>query len=852
MFRIRVTTILLSILLCVLLAAPTQAQQINPDLFPSQVTTLTRTTEPTFQPTEDQWQSVYPIAELTPKRKIGGLIRFNDPSFFYAEQGKLVTNHGRYKRHRTFLFPHLRMDQYPYGLRVRMKKRDNFPVQAGFLFGAKTPFEFERGSANSHGALFAYVGSHRLEFRDHRTYEAKIWNGVSNDLSDEWRMGDEIVLEVILSDDGPYGTVFAEVSGAVHGVATPELLDLGKPDEITNKPHIRGKGYFGFAVDGEGEVEILEVSAVLGPNTPQTEGFDAYTRACEWAVMKENARDYVNLTFALREATLTSISYRQNSRWSAPRAMPETAHEREGGHTMFTHKIQWTGARPDQYRLMQDNAVIYEGRIPPFVEEWADGRTIVGLAVGGNEVWRYKQQNQLNWFDHILTQDVWQGDTPETFGPYSTNMGDNGSDFMKYQGVDHSWPDFLFGGDDYPGYPDNPILTMAEVDYQQRIWDALAMSEPLRDFHGSVPSAFKGGDHEFSNADQLQPGGFRGERYPAYIKNAYKAVSLEGFTPVHPDEMSYISKPVPGWIEVFHMVTRYNQTISVNSTEFPEGVDKSPAQSPSGLYVMEQLEEWARTSPAPFKIVHQDHPLGDIRDVSPKECYRMYPWERGAMIRLVAETGLIYAMGDEHNLRLVKYTDFSNCAPADPRLAPLKNMSIWELGISNLSGEWFRHVREGEPSIDGFEYDVLYQSVPATGRIAYEGFQPQTGYTVFRFDKQQRNFQFEIWQRNNVDKQWKPKDPRSESPNFSYTIDPKEIFWDTSQLPTVDLKQHGIAADAAAGMAYTVKGRDGEAMYSNRADAHGVISGMACPPLAPGVKVTIETENGVRINVTTE
>ena len=41
------------------------------------------------------WQQAYPIQQLTPKRKLGGLVRFNDPSFFFAEEGKLVTYHGR-------------------------------------------------------------------------------------------------------------------------------------------------------------------------------------------------------------------------------------------------------------------------------------------------------------------------------------------------------------------------------------------------------------------------------------------------------------------------------------------------------------------------------------------------------------------------------------------------------------------------------------------------------------------------------------------------------------------------------------------------------------------------------------
>ncbi len=49
----------------------------------------------------NEWIPAYPIEDLTPKRKIGGLVRFNDPSFFFAENGKLITNHGRFKRHRT-------------------------------------------------------------------------------------------------------------------------------------------------------------------------------------------------------------------------------------------------------------------------------------------------------------------------------------------------------------------------------------------------------------------------------------------------------------------------------------------------------------------------------------------------------------------------------------------------------------------------------------------------------------------------------------------------------------------------------------------------------------------------------
>jgi hypothetical protein len=695
------------------------------------------------------------------------------------------------------------------------------------------------GSEQAHGALLAYVGRRRVEFRDHRTYETDVWKGSSRELSAEWRKDEEITLELEFSEAEPHGTVQASVTGALQGTIAPVAIDLGKPDEMTNNPHIRGRGYWGFSVHGRGELEILDVSYVPGVNTPQDENLDAYVRPCEWCVLKQCREDYITLTFALREAQLTSISCRRNGQWNAPASIPETSHERDGGHTMYTYRLNWSGERPDRYRLMQGPTVIYEAIIPAFSDGWKDGRTIVGIGTGGNEVWRYKQQNQLNWFDHILTQDRWQGDPPETFGVLSHNLGDNGTEFMKYQGVAHGWPDFLFGGDDYPGYPDNPILTLGELDYQQRMWDVLAFCEPMREFHGNVPSAFKGGDHEFANSDQLQPGGIRGEYYPEYIKNAYRATSVEGMTPIHPDEFSHISRPVPGWIEIFHMVTRYNQTVAINSVEFPDYVQRVPAQSPSGLYVMKKLEEWARTSPAPFKIVHQDHPLGDIRDVSAKESYRLYPWERGAMIRLIAETGLIYAMGDEHNLRLVRYTDFSKSAPADPRLTPLKNMSIFELGISNMSGEWFRHVRENRLSIDGFEYDVLYQSVPKTEKIAYDGYQVRNGYTVWRFHKDKRVFDFEIWQRNGKGAAYPGKDPRSESPNFSYAINPLDILWQRSMLPDISLSNHGI--DNASNMAYAVLRPDGTPLFANRADEEGAIKGMPCPPLTPGTRVIIET-----------
>jgi hypothetical protein len=222
------------------------------------------------------------------------------------------------------------------------------------------------------------------------------------------------------------------------------------------------------------------------------------------------------------------------------------------------------------------------------------------------------------------------------------------------------------------------------------------------------------------------------------------------------------------------------------------------------------------------------------------------------MIRLVADTGLIYAMGDEHNLRLVRYSDFSSSKPADPRLVPLSDVSIYELGISNMSGEWFRHVRENEPSLDGFLYDVIYQAVPETGRIGYDGYQERNGYTVLRFNKDTRDFSFEIWQRNDATLSYRAKDPRRESPDFSYTIDPKENMWRTSMLPRIDWKKHGMNADEAANIPYTVSDASGSALFSNRSDREGLIAEMPCPPLPPGSEVWVESDSGIRIRVTTE
>lgn len=794
-------------------------------------------------PTLGQWRSAYPIEQLTPKRKIGGRIRCNDPSFFEAASGRLVTRHGRFKRHRTFLLPQWEMRAYPYRLRVTMRKQDHRAVSAGLIFGAKTPYEFELGGEETHGALFAYVSRSDLAFRDHRTEGAGVWKERQAALSQTWAADDTVVLTLAFDGDGEHGTVAARLEGDRNAKLPATPIDRGKPDALTGDPHVRGLGYFGFAVDGPGEVEVLGIEVDPGGNEPIREGMQPYERACEWCVIKSNQRRQIALTFALREAHRTDLSVRQEESWRPPEPIPGTAEEKTGGLTVYTHTVRWEGPRPTRYRLLQAGEPIFAGRIPPFNRDWQDEREVVGVGLACNEVWRYKQQNQLNWFDHILTEERWQGAGQElAFGRHSDNIGDVGAECIRYQGPDHDWPDFIFAGDDYPGYPDNPILTLSEVDYQQRIWDVLAADEALRELHGNVPSAFKGGDHEFANSTPLQPGGAQGQNYPHYIRNAYKAISLDGHVPVSDEEVSFISRPIPGWIEIFHVVTRYNQTVNMGTRQFPDHIDDTREQSPSGTEVMRQLERWARTSPAPFKIVHGDHPLADIRTTSAKETYRLYPWERRRLVRLIAETGLLYAIGDEHNLRLVRYTDFSQVHPADPVLEPLDDVSIYEFGLSNLSGEWFRRIRETGESGEGVRYEVLHQTPDRTQAITH-GFQKWNGYTVFRFDKIDRSVTFEIWKRHGASEDYRAKDPRREDPDYAIDVSPYDIMWDSSMLPAIDLAEHGRQANATRHVPYRVTSSDGDLIFSNRADREGVIRGVPCPATGAGEEVVIEVED---------
>jgi hypothetical protein len=798
---------------------------------------------------QQEWQDAYDIAGLTPKQKIGGLLRANDPSFFEAAEGRLVTRHGRFKRHRTAMLPQWEMTAYPYRLRVTLRKQDHRPVSAGLIFGAKTPYEFELGGADTHGALLAYVSESALAFRDHRTDGTQVWKGRRTALSDAWTQGDTVTLTLALAEGAEHGTVTVRVTGDRSAELSATPIDLGKPDAITGEPHVRGHGYFGVAVDGPGEVEVLGIKVGPGPNAPRTSGLAAYERPCEWCVLKANRQQEIALTFALREARETALSLRHDGTWGTPEPIPGTGQERAGGMTVYTHSGTWSGPRPDRYRLVQDGTPVYEGRVPPFNANWTDEREVVGVGLSCDEIWRYKQQNQLNWFDNILTEEEWQGQE-HAFGRYSDNIGDTGAEFIKYQGTGHDWPDFIFAGDDYPGYPDNPILTLGEVDYQQRIWDVFAANDALRELHGNVPSAFKGGDHEFANSSSLQPGGEQGQKYPNHIRTTYKAISLDGHEPVSENEASYISRPIPGWIEVFHVVTRYNQDVNINTRDFPDCIDDTAEQTPSGTEVMRALETWARTSPAPFTIVHGDHPLADIRTVSAKETYRLYPWERRRLVRLIVETGLLYAIGDEHNLRLVRYTDFSGVEPADPVLKPLDDVSIYEFGLSNLSGEWFRRLRETSVSGEGARYEVLHQTPEETQAIAH-GFQKWNGYTVFRFDKQARAVTFEIWTRHGEDEDYRAKDPRREAQDFSTEIRPVSVMWASSMLPPIDLTEHGLSPARARYAVYRVHDGGSEPLFSNRADADGRIEGMPCPSVEHGASVEVDVEEGPTIPVET-
>ncbi|MCS3668640.1 hypothetical protein GGP77_002891 [Salinibacter ruber] len=786
-----------------------------------------------------EWKSAYPIEQLAPKRKIGGLLRVNDPSFFEAKKGRLVTRHGRFKRHRTAMLPQWEMEQYPYRVRVTIRKQDDRSVSAGLIFGAKTPYEFELGGAETHGALFAYVSPSTLSLRDHRTDGTQVWKDREAGLSSDWERGDTLTLTLSVTAGGSHGMVAAQLEGDASAELPATPVDLGKPDSLTENPHVRGKGYFGVAVDGPGEVEILSLEVDPGPNTPARTGLKPYRRACEWCVIKANREEQFALTFALREAHRTSLRLRQNGRWTDPEFIEGTAEERSGGMTVYTKTVTWAGTRPTRYQLVQGGGSIYEARVPALNKDWQNEREVVGIGVACDEVWRYKQQNQRNWFDNILTEEQWQGQE-EAFGRHSDNLGDVGAEYIRYQGSDNDWPDFLFGGDDYPGYPDNPILALSEIDYQQRIWDVLAANDHLRELHGNVPSAFKGGDHEFANATPLQPGGQQGRNYPAHIKNAYEAISLSGYDPVREGEMSYISRPIPGWIEVFHIVTRYNQTVPNDTRKFPDHIDDTREQSASGMKVLEALETWARTSPAPFKIVHSDHPLADIRTISAKETYRLYPWERGKMVRLIAETGLLYAIGDEHNLRMVEYTDFSQAEPTDPRLRPLDDVSIYEFGISNLSGEWFRHVQEDGVSGEGVQYKVHHQT-PTESGAAHHGFEKWNGYTVFRFDKTDRSVGFEIWTRHDEDEGYRAKDPRREEPDFATRFSPKSVMWKSSKLPRIDLVNRGLGQEEARYATYSIA-TSGDDLFSNRADREGRIEDMPCPSVEPGTKVQVEAE----------
>ena len=71
-----------------------------------------------------------------------------------------------------------------------------------------------------------------------------------------------------LADASEHGTVAAQLAGDRSAELSATPIDLGKPDAITGDSHVRGHGYFGVAVDGPGDVEVLRLEVEPGPNAP--------------------------------------------------------------------------------------------------------------------------------------------------------------------------------------------------------------------------------------------------------------------------------------------------------------------------------------------------------------------------------------------------------------------------------------------------------------------------------------------------------------------------------------------------------------------------------------------------------
>jgi hypothetical protein len=189
---------------------------------------------------------------------------------------------------------------------------------------------------------------------------------------------------------------------------------------------------------------------------------------------------------------------------------------------------------------------------------------------------------------------------------------------------------------------------------------------------------------------------------------------------------------------------------------------------------------------------------------------------------------------------MVEYTDFSQAEPTDPRLRPLDDVSIYEFGISNLSGEWFRHVQEDGVSGEGVQYKVHHQT-PTESGAAHHGFEKWNGYTVFRFDKTDRSVGFEIWTRHDEDEGYRAKDPRREEPDFATRFSPKSVMWKSSKLPRIDLVNRGLGQEEARYATYSIA-TSGDDLFSNRADREGRIEDMPCPSVEPGTKVQVEAE----------
>jgi hypothetical protein len=107
---------------------------------------------------------------------------------------------------------------------------------------------------------------------------------------------------------------------------------------------------------------------------------------------------------------------------------------------------------------------------------------------------------------------------------------------------------------------------------------------------------------------------------------------------------------------------------------------------------------------------------------------------------------------------------------------------------------------------------------------------------------------FEIWRRHGEAQHHRAKDPRQEAPDYTIRFSPYDTMWASSMLPEVNLVDHGLTEAEARNAPFQVKSKDGELVFSNRADHEGIIQGMPCPSARSGDPILIELREGRRID----